>query len=105
MSDLATLKQLIADSYAHYELNITQATGQLTVEVPAQHLHSFCLQLRDDSETAFDQLMDIAGVDYLDYGLAEWEVTQATATGFERGVDKQKLRICDWDKPRFAAVY
>ena len=49
--------------------------------------------------------MDIAGVDYLYYGLAEWETTQATSTGFERGVDNEKIRIIPWDKPRFAATY
>ena len=30
-------------------------------------------------------LMDVAGVDYLDYALDEWSTTRATRTGFSRG--------------------
>jgi len=33
-------------------------------------------------------LMDIAGVDYLDYGHAEWDTEHATSTGFSRGTHR-----------------
>jgi NADH-quinone oxidoreductase subunit C len=33
-------------------------------------------------------LIDLAGVDYLDYGKTEWKTLSSTATGFSRGVDR-----------------
>ncbi len=32
--------------------------------------------------------MDVAGVDYLDYGRTEWQAEQATSSGFSRGVNR-----------------
>ena len=46
-----------------------------------------CLALRDEPEFDFKLLIDVCGVDYLHYGLSEWETESATATGFERGVE------------------
>jgi NADH-quinone oxidoreductase subunit C len=38
---------------------------------------------------AFEQLIDLCGVDYLTHGSAEWTTSeQATSTGFSRGVDR-----------------
>jgi len=42
--------------------------NELTIEVPNDNLHDVCLALRDESEFAFDMLIDICGVDYLEYG-------------------------------------
>ncbi len=57
------------------------AVGELAVVVPRAHLIEVCRVLRDESDFAFEQLIDLAGVDYLHYG--------------ER----------DWDGPRFAVAY
>jgi NADH-quinone oxidoreductase subunit C len=51
--------------------------------------------------------MDLCGVDYLHHGCSEWETTEASLKGFERGVhalDPSKTNPT-WDKPRFAVVY
>jgi len=40
--------------------------------------------LRDEPQLRFEMLMDLSGVDYLDYGRAEWRTNSATATGFSR---------------------
>jgi NADH-quinone oxidoreductase subunit C len=49
------------------------ALGEVTVEVPAaQHLEA-ALLLRDDERLRFEQLIDLAGVDYLDYGGGAWQ--------------------------------
>ncbi|MGK2940263.1 MAG: NADH-quinone oxidoreductase subunit C [Immundisolibacter sp.] len=45
----------------------TDPGHQLTVEVEAAALPQVCLELRDDPHLAFDQLIDVCGVDYADY--------------------------------------
>lgn len=55
--------------------------GELTVELPREQLLSVCRALRDENSFAFEQLIDLCGVDYLDYG---------------NGI---------WSGPRFAVVY
>ncbi|WP_455198073.1 NADH-quinone oxidoreductase subunit C, partial [Kaarinaea lacus] len=46
------------------------------------------------------------GVDYLAYGLAEWETSSATGSGFSRGVEHKEIaHQAGEDRPRFAVVY
>lgn len=47
-----------------------------------------CRALRDEEPFKFEMLQDLAGVDYLDYGHAEWEAETATSSGFSRGVHR-----------------
>jgi len=44
-----------------------EATGELTLEVQREALHRVCLVLREHSLFAFEQLVDLCGVDYLEY--------------------------------------
>jgi NADH-quinone oxidoreductase subunit C len=61
--------------------------------VNAADLLSVCRALRDAPELKFEMLMDLAGVDYLHYGLDEWQTASATRSGFSRG------RVARPDKP------
>jgi len=88
--------------------------GELTIEVAAANLFAVCLQLRDDESLAFEQLIDLCGVDYSAYGQVEWETDVATSSGFSRGVEASengRLKFGDDvtetnnDRPRFAVVY
>jgi NADH-quinone oxidoreductase subunit C len=54
------------------------------VDVPTD-LVATCRALRDEPEWRFEQLIDLTGVDYLDYGRVEWNTETATASGFSRG--------------------
>jgi len=45
-----------------------EETGQATLEIRREKLIDACRALRDDPALAFEQLMDLCGVDYLDYG-------------------------------------
>ncbi|MCR4347405.1 MAG: NADH-quinone oxidoreductase subunit C [Sulfuricaulis sp.] len=47
---------------------VRESVGQLTLEVRRDDVLSVCTRLRDDPAFAFVQLMDLCGVDYLDYG-------------------------------------
>ncbi len=80
--------------------------GELTVEIAPENLHAFCLALRDETDFKFEQLIDVCGVDYLHYGLSEWQTTDSTLTGYSRGVQEEKIKSKN-EAParRFAVVY
>jgi len=80
--------------------------GELTFEVPADQLLQACRALRDDPALKFEQLVDLTGVDYLDYGRVEWNTETATSRGFSRGRAGAAGHGTD-DGPdrRFAVVY
>jgi NADH-quinone oxidoreductase subunit C len=105
------------------------STGELGYRVGAADLVEVGRELRDAPELKFEMLMDVAGVDYADYGRDEWQTDSATATGFSRGrvrdlppaasdaesdnvgagregADEEQREAVDYQPPqRFAAVY
>jgi NADH-quinone oxidoreductase subunit C len=60
--------------------------GEIAIEVAPPDLVAICKELRDAPDLAFEQLIDLSGIDYLDYGRSEWTTEAATTTGFSRGV-------------------
>jgi len=84
------------------------ARGEVTLEVPAERLLDACRRLRDDADLAFGQLVDLCGIDYSRYGVADWETSpSATTSGYSRGVEQGVYRERDDDRygTRFAVVY
>jgi NADH-quinone oxidoreductase subunit C len=80
--------------------------GQVTVEIEAANLRAVCLALRDEEEFAFGQLVDVCGVDYLDYGRTDWETSEtATSHGFSRGVEQRAERQEEIGNSRYVVVY
>lgn len=90
---------------ANYMTAITHLYHEITIECKPSHLKALMTNLRDDHLFAFDQLIDVCGVDYLSYGDYDWETDSATSRGFSRGVEHQVEKACVLDKPRFAVVY
>lgn len=78
-------------------------TNQLIIEVATSDLLKCCKILRDADDFKFAQLMDVCGVDYLEYGISEWATDTATAEGFSRGV-AQDAFVAD-AKPKFPARF
>lgn len=109
MADAQTLKNLIEQHLASFQVTTCIALNQVTIEVPKQHIRAVCLILRDHPEFHFEQLMDLCGVDYSTYGQDEWATEETTLTGFSRAVEresqKQQSHYVTWEKPRFAVVY
>ncbi len=105
MADVETLIEQVKTRFQAKLQRAEIACGELTMDVDATHLREICFALRDESAFAFNQLIDVCGVDYLHYGLSQWETESATATGFERGVDNQSLQHIHLERPRFAVVY
>ena len=65
---------------------VANHTRELTYEVPAAQLLEAAAVLRDGADLKFEMCMDVCGVDYLEYGRAEWKTQEATTSGFSRGV-------------------
>ena len=87
---------------------VDSGCGQLTYVVRKESLLDVCRVLRDDSDFAFEMLIDLCGVDYLSYGHAEWETRSATDHGFSRGVQRETIvpdADTQFEPQRFAVVY
>ncbi|TVQ94019.1 MAG: NADH-quinone oxidoreductase subunit C [Chromatiaceae bacterium] len=78
--------------------------GELTLTVPSAALLEVCRTLQQAPEFAFEQLLDVCGVDYAAYGRSEWATTEASTAGFGRGVDRDPELDLDAAE-RFAVVY
>jgi NADH-quinone oxidoreductase subunit C len=105
VADIETLHAHIIEHFPSFVQHAEMACGELTLEVAPHHLHVFCKILRDDSFFAFNMLIDVCGVDYLHYGLSEWETESATSSGFGRGVDLSAIKHAAPQQRRFAVVY
>jgi NADH-quinone oxidoreductase subunit C len=83
---------------------VTSLPDELCYEVQPANIKALCLTLRDDPDLRFEQLIDLAGIDYLDYGVSEWKTISATGSGFSRGVNRGGPRK-PHDGARFAVAY
>ena len=100
-----TLLNDLSESLGAKIIRYRLGTDQLTIDVSAADISAVCLTLRDTESLAFNQLIDLCGVDYLSYGKADWETQDTTRTGFSRGVS-QGVYIDTQDiEERFAVVY
>jgi NADH-quinone oxidoreductase subunit C len=79
--------------------------GDVAFEVAPSDLLAVCGELRNDQSLAFEQLIDVSGIDYLDYGKEEWRTASSTATGFSRGVERIRENVSEARAARFAVVY
>lgn len=86
-------------------LSINRAHGEITVECSVTALKATLLQLRDQKAFAFDELIDLCAVDYLQYGEYDWETESASDKGFSRAVEADEYKAFSENKPRFAVVY
>lgn len=87
--------------------------GEVTLEVSPENLIEVATTLRDDHE--FQQLIDLCGVDYSQFGRDEWQTEEASRAGFSRGVDAvsttgrlqfgDDLDSVSQQGRRFAAIY
>lgn len=105
MTAVNVLCTQIKDRYSDWMTSATVALHELTVDVKPEHLLDLCRVLRDDPEFDFKLLLDVCGVDYLHYGLDDWQTQSTTETGFGRGVTERMLREDPAKPNRFAVVY
>jgi NADH-quinone oxidoreductase subunit C len=96
---LEQLADAVSARFADKVARIASRCGEVTFEVQGDALLEVCAALRDDHGFRFEQLIDVAGVDYLEYGAGEWTTESATSSGFSRG----RLDLTDPASPEAAA--
>jgi NADH-quinone oxidoreductase subunit C len=101
---LDRLAEALRQRFSEPEFMLERSCGEVTLVVPPARLIEIAEQLRDDEALAFQELIDVCGVDYADYGRSEWQTDSAPNTGFGRGVERLG-RLESMDEHRFAAVY
>lgn len=74
------------------------ARNETTIEIAASDLVAVATALRDEADFRFACFVDVAGVDYLHYGKAEWDTRDVTGEGFSRGVEGQAVGRFDWEE-------
>ncbi len=104
----ARTDKLIAAVREHFGDQLQQvpsACSEATFEVTAERLLDTCIALRDEPQFGFEVLVDLCGVDYLDYGKDEWGTVEATGSGFSRAVQREEPGPGGNSERRFAVVY
>ena len=116
MADVQTLVEKLQARFGDALLDYKLDRREVTVEVaPARAIEVFTA-LRDEPDFAFEQVMDVCGVDYSAYGEVEWATNESTDRGFSRGVVERAVGRSPTaiqyaaertiaGKGRFAAVY
>jgi NADH-quinone oxidoreductase subunit C len=102
----AELAQLVAQVCGEGVTAVAADSRESTFEVAAPRLLETAAAMRDTAGLQFDMCMDVCGVDYLDYGRTEWKTTDATLSGFSRGVSQSVATVAEAAAARrFAVVY
>ncbi len=70
---LETLNASLQESLGGRLVSVVTALEELTIVVKAEDLVSVCTTLRDDDQLHFEQLIDITGIDYSEYGDGAYE--------------------------------
>ena len=103
-----TLASKIDARFAEQMRRVPSSCGELTYEVDKDNLIEIATALRNEADFGFEMLMDVCGVDYLNYGSDEWKTNDATDSGFSRGVERDPVILDEadeFDPRRFAVVY
>lgn len=78
---MLNLKDLIID----YVEDFIEHTNMPTLVVSRKNLLKVIKILKEDKSLQFTQLIDLCGVDYIEYGKTEWD-TKRTTAGYNRGI-------------------
>ncbi len=110
------LAEQLLQRFGETLLSVVDAVGEVTIELASENLIEVATALRDEADFAFEMLVDLCGVDYMNFGKDEWVTEESTSTGFSRGVDPATpgrleavtddlVTARPYDSKRFAAVY
>ena len=91
---LEALSQKLHDCFGDKLVKTKLALGELTVEVAPVDYHDFMRVLRDDPLFAFDELIDLCGVDYSTWGEGLWQGRRFAAVVHLLSIaNNQRLRV------------
>jgi len=114
MSDsLQQLAEALQNHFGDKIQNLIHQFDEITIDITPADLIEVSTALRDETDFAYEQLMDLCGVDYSQLGQVEWETDKSSSTGFSRGVEAttmgyltfgDELEAQDTEALRFASV-
>lgn len=105
MTKKKALIEALSSEWESLSLNLTEALGEITITLDHRSLLQAMKTLRDKAVFSFDQLIDVCVVDYLHYGMSQWETDTASECGFSRAVDPESKSYQSTQASRFAVVY
>ena len=105
MSRIEATRQALSARFGERARPIPALPGEIAIDVAPADLVAVCRELRDAPDLAFEQLVDLSGIDYLDFGKAEWTTSEATSSGFSRGVEREPRGEAPAGEGRFAVSY
>jgi len=100
---IKALKEKLEQQLSDVILDCEWRFDEITIHVPSESIVSVCEQLRN--QLGFEQLIDLCGVDYSEYGGSAWETKGASDHGFSRAVDGIGNTEPVSEGHRFAVVY
>ncbi len=84
------------------------ATGQLNFVVKKENLIEVCTALRDEADFAFEEMIDLCGVDYSEYAGGDWDGERFAVTYQLLSVkNNHRVRVrvfADGEPPQVASV-
>ncbi|HUN27543.1 MAG TPA: NADH-quinone oxidoreductase subunit C [Steroidobacteraceae bacterium] len=110
MSSVERIEALAAAVSAQLGTRVRRVAAlpaELAYEVEPEQLLEVCLTLRDAETLRFELLMDVAGIDYLEFRKDDWQTESATRTGFSRArlIEEEIVPPAPVGGARFAVVY
>jgi len=102
---LQILKQKIEIIFRNKVYCNISNTNELTVEVHPNYIVELCFILKNNALFKFEQLSDICGMDYLTYGVDEWDKFGEQPNNFSRGLNLSKSKKKITKNKRFAVIY
>lgn len=101
---LDELEEALEEQLEDYDACRYRREGkEVALIVPREDLLEVMRRLRERSALAFEQCIDLCGVDYAAYGSSEWLTAAASHSGFGRGVQGGQAALDP--ESRFAVVY
>jgi NADH-quinone oxidoreductase subunit C len=100
---IEVLKASLEHHFSADLLDCELLNEEITLHVASESILLVCKQLRDDF--GYEQLVDVCGVDYSQYGGTSWETKGASEHGFSRAVDGAGNMTPVEEGFRFAVVY
>jgi len=81
------LADSLRDRFGDRLISVTLEFKEVTAVVKVENYIEVATELRDKTDFGFQQLVDLSGVDYSQFGQAEWQTNESSHAGFSRGVD------------------
>ena len=107
MAALDLLAQQIEAQLGARVRRVPALPAELAYEVTPAQLLEVCRTLRDDPALKFEMLMDLCGIDYLEFRKDDWQTQSATRTGFSRArlETEELVPPAPAEGARFAVLY